>query len=469
MKAFARIPRALWVIAGFVLLRIAAAGVSPLIDDEAYYWLWARRLDWGYLDHPPLIAWLIALTTRLGDGAFLIRVSPLILGGLTTYALFLLGRELFDARAGIAAGVLFQVIPVLAGAGLLATPDAPLLLCWAAALRFAWQALHGRPGRWLTAGVAVGFGLLSKIPMVLLAAGLVLYVILRSSRSLRAWQPYAAAALAVALFSPVVLWNARHGWAGLEYVLTGRLTTESPSVVGITGIGKLLEEQMPFALVLLPAYVWALIVPLRARNEPMTFLALVTLPALVFPFIPAYAGAWPHGNWLAPAYLAFSVVLGAVWSRPVAVLAGVNGAAIVLGLLTSVLPVLPLPPGAEEVYGWREAGARVTTELHTIGPGAAVVTDRYQIASQLGYYARGVPVTLLPCPRPGSIWTRPQVLAGHPGIAVIDARWNPSVRWEAFASQVVELAPLTIEVRGRALRTFRFYRLDALTPPGSCP
>ncbi|HEY6102393.1 MAG TPA: glycosyltransferase family 39 protein [bacterium] len=452
-----------------IALRAAAAATGPLIDDEAYYWLWSRHLAWGYVDHPPMIAWLIALTARLGDGAFLIRVSPLIFGALTSYTLFLLGRELFDARAGIAAAILFQVVPVLAGAGLLATPDAPLLLCWVAALRFAWQALEGRPNRWLAAGAAVGGGLLSKVPMVLLPAGLILYTVVRSPRSLRNWQPYAAAGLAAALFAPVIIWNARHGWAGLHYVLRGRLSVESSAVVGITGIGKLLEEQMPFALLLLPAYAWALVVPFRARSEPMTFLALATLPALVFPFIPAYAGAWPHGNWLAPAYLAFSIVLGAVWSRTVAVLAGVNGAAIVAGLLTSVIPILPLLPGAEEVYGWREAGTRVTAELRTLGADAAIVTDRYQIAAQLGYYARGAPVTVLPCPRPATIWTRPEVLAGRPGIAVIDARWDPGARWGAFASRVIELAPLPIEVRGRVLRTFRFYRLEALTPATDCP
>jgi len=53
---------------------------APLIDDEAYYWLWAHRLDWSYLDHPPLIAYLIALTIRVGDSELWVRASPLLLG-----------------------------------------------------------------------------------------------------------------------------------------------------------------------------------------------------------------------------------------------------------------------------------------------------------------------------------------------------------------------------------------------------
>ena len=315
----------------------------------------------------------------------------------------------------------------------------------------------------------VGFGLLSKVPMVLLPAGLALYVALRAARSLRHWQVYAAVGLAAAIFSPVLIWNARHDWAGVNYVLSSRLSTASSAATGLTGVGKLLEEQMPFALVLLPAYVWALAVPLRRRGEPLTFLALTTLPALIFPFIPAYAGAWPHGNWLAPAYLSFSVVLGAAWSRPVAIMAAVNGAPILVGLLTSLVPVLPLLPGAEEVYGWREAGARVTEELRDLSGGAAIVTDRYQVAAQLGYHTRGVPVTVLPCPRPASIWTRPRDVAGRSGIAVIDARWDPVVRWESHAARVEEAPPLVIVSRGRTLRTFRFYRLYNLAADSRCP
>jgi 4-amino-4-deoxy-L-arabinose transferase-like glycosyltransferase len=473
-----------WVVAAAVCLRGAAAQTAPLIDDEAYYWLWAQHLDWGYLDHPPLIAWLIALTTTLSDSAFLIRVSALACGALTSYVLFLLGRDLFSARAGVAAAVLFQVVPVLAGSGLLATPDAPLLLYWALAMRFGWQAFQGRPARWLAAGAAAGLGLLSKMPMVLLPAGFMLYAVLRARRVLRAWQLYAGGALAAVMFVPVLVWNAQHGWAGVSYVVSSRLAAGSSSVTGLTGVGKLLEEQMPFALALLPAYAWALTIPLRRRGEPFMFLMLVSLPALVFPFIPAYAGAWPHGNWLAPVYLAYSLVLGAVWNRFVAALTALNGAAIAWGLAASLIPALPLLPGAEEVYGWREAGDRVTAELQglqggtavntgalargAVAGGAAIIADRYQVAAQLGYHAPGHPVMLLPCSPRGSIWTDHQQLAGRSGVAVIDARWDPVVRWAEYAERVEEAPPLRVEIRGRPLRVFRITRLHGLKAPPAC-
>src|SRR2546428_12665036 len=125
-----------WLIVGTTIFRGIVSATAPLIDDEAYYWLWAHHLDWSYLDHPPMIAYLVFLTTRFGDNAIWIRLGVLLLGAGTTYALFLLGRETFGARAGFIAAVLFQIAPVLAAGALVATPDSPLVLAWDPALRY---------------------------------------------------------------------------------------------------------------------------------------------------------------------------------------------------------------------------------------------------------------------------------------------------------------------------------------------
>ncbi len=52
---------------------------------------------------------------------------------------------------------------------------------------------------------------------------------------------------------------------------------------------------------------------------------------------------------------------------------------------------------------------------------------------------------------------------------VIDRRWEPVVRWEQYAAAVEEAPPLAVRARGRALRTFRIYRLHDLQPRTSCP
>src|SRR5438093_4633405 len=104
----------LWLIVGTTIFRGIIGATIPLIDDEAYYWLWARHLDWSYLDHPPMIAYIVFLTTRFGDDAIWIRLGALLIGAATTYALFLLGRELFSSRTGFIAAVLFLIVILMA-------------------------------------------------------------------------------------------------------------------------------------------------------------------------------------------------------------------------------------------------------------------------------------------------------------------------------------------------------------------
>src|SRR5438128_8038588 len=133
----------LWLIVGTAIFRAILGATIPLIDDEAYYSLWAHHLDWSYLDHPPMIAYIVFLTTRFGGDAIWIRLGALVLGAATTYALFLLGRELFSARTGFIAAVLFGIVPLLTGSGLVVTPDGALLLAWTLALRYVWRAVSG--------------------------------------------------------------------------------------------------------------------------------------------------------------------------------------------------------------------------------------------------------------------------------------------------------------------------------------
>src|SRR5436309_15411120 len=142
-----------------------------------------------------MMAYIVFLTPRFGDDAIWIRLGALLIGAATTYALFLLGRELFSARTGFIAAVLFQIVPLLTGSCLLATPDGPLFLAWTLALRYVWQALHGRPRRWAGAGIVVGLGLLSKLYMVFLAAGVLIFHLFHLRRCFRPAEPYIATSI----------------------------------------------------------------------------------------------------------------------------------------------------------------------------------------------------------------------------------------------------------------------------------
>jgi len=458
----------LWLIVGVIVLRGIAGAATPLIDDEAYYWLWARQLDWSYLDHPPMIAYLVFLTTRLGSDAIWIRLSPLLLGGATSYALFLLGKELFDGRVGFIAALLFQLVPVLAGSGLLATPDAPLFLAWAVALRWFWQALHGQPTRWSSAGIALGLGLLSKLSMVFLAVGVAIFMLLYARMWLVRWEPYRAGALAAIIFLPVIYWNSIHQWAMVQFLLHGR---PGGTPLGVAGVAEVILQQFAFALILFPAFAYALYVAWdRRRDERYGYLFWTAVPMVAATLTLAAVRGAPHGNWLGPSYLGLAVVVAAgLWNRLTATLAATTALVVAYGFVLPFVEALPPPPGSEELYGWREAAVRVQQERASIAPSAVLVADRYQIAAQLAYYTRAtIPVTLVPCPNPASIWPRGAEFRGREAITVLDARWTPLVRWQSLASRVEELRPLTVDFHGRPLREFQLFRLHQFSLPSAC-
>src|SRR5579864_9519647 len=52
---------ALWTFVRFVWMASVSLG-----NGEAYYFSWSRFLDWSYYDHPPLVAWMVGLTTAFG-------------------------------------------------------------------------------------------------------------------------------------------------------------------------------------------------------------------------------------------------------------------------------------------------------------------------------------------------------------------------------------------------------------------
>ncbi|MBI3998730.1 MAG: glycosyltransferase family 39 protein, partial [Armatimonadetes bacterium] len=278
--------RLLWLIGGVTLVRAVLASALPLLHDEAYYWLWARRLDWSYLDHPPLIAYLIALSRLGGDSEFWVRLPALLIGPAAAYALFLLGRELFDERVGFLAVVVSLATPGLSAAGLFATPDAPMVLAWILALRFVWQALHGRPERWRTAGLAMGIGLLSKLYMATLGLGILLYILIVAPAWLRRLEPYLAVVLALVVILPVIYWNVVHDWAFVRFLVYERSETGAPP--GHGSIERLVTQHLALVVVLLPAFLWALWASWRRRRDArFAFLFWTAVPTVVLPFLVA--------------------------------------------------------------------------------------------------------------------------------------------------------------------------------------
>lgn len=211
-----------------VLLRLFYLGLPELFYEEAYYWNYAKHLALGYLDHPPLVAWIIGLFTQLmGDNEFAIRFGAFICWLIMAYFSCQLAYNT-NKKAEVCQTIsLVATLPIFFAVGWVMTPDAPLMACWAALVYFLSQALiHERSGAWLGVGVTLGLGMLAKYTIILTGAAALLFILM--DRHSRKWlfrpEPYLAVIVAVIIFSPVIFWNAEHQWASFFYQGHDRLT-----------------------------------------------------------------------------------------------------------------------------------------------------------------------------------------------------------------------------------------------------
>jgi dolichol-phosphate mannosyltransferase len=204
-----------------ILLRWAFVGGTELLHEEAYYWNYAQHLDIGYLDHPPVVAWLIHTGTLIfGDTEMGVRTGAYLCWFVSARFCYRLTLRIFDRAAALRALLLLAVLPIFFGTGLFMTPDAPLVACWSGLLYFLYRALvDERPSAWIGAGLCLGVGLLSKYSIALLVPAALLYML--ADRRGRRWlirpEPYLAAILAGVIFSPVIVWNYQHDWASFVF------------------------------------------------------------------------------------------------------------------------------------------------------------------------------------------------------------------------------------------------------------
>lgn len=211
---------AVGLLIGLLIARFAYLLICPLtlIADEAYYWDWSRQLDLGYYSKPPMIAWLIRLATDLaGDTTRGVRWPAPILSTIGLWPVFLLARQMFNARVGFWSLVLLVANPGGLALGLLMTIDAPFLCCWCFTLWFVWQLVSvNRPKPALVAGaiLATGLGLLTKQTMLGVFPLTLLFLLVNPDRRPQLTRSAIWIWLGTSLLflTPVVWWNAHHDW-----------------------------------------------------------------------------------------------------------------------------------------------------------------------------------------------------------------------------------------------------------------
>jgi len=205
-----------------LLIQFAGINHYGFFRDELYYMACGEHLAWGYVDQPPLVAFVAWLARHtLGTSLFATRLLPVLAGAAVVYATGRIAAELgggLFAQFLAAVSILFAPAYIAFDSFLSMNAFEPLfwLLCAWIAIRIVKGA---SPRLWLLFGVIAGLGLENKHSMLVfgfaLVAGLLLSGQARLFRSKWIW---IGAAIALAIFLPNLIWEARNGWPQIEVV-----------------------------------------------------------------------------------------------------------------------------------------------------------------------------------------------------------------------------------------------------------
>jgi dolichol-phosphate mannosyltransferase len=405
-----------WGIALLVLLRFIWAATIDLSPQEAYYWNYAMHPALSYLDHPPMVAWVIrAGTLLLGKSEIGVRIGGFCLVVVSTWLINALGRLWFSRRAGLWAALLFQVIPVYFIYGVLITPDVPLICFWLLTMYLVSIAvLKDRPSAWYCAGAALGFAMLSKYTALFLVPSALLFLI--ADRAHRKWllrkEPYLAFSLSLVILSPVILWNYQHQWASFAFQFGRRVLGQEMinpvrfarhSLIEFLGI-QLGSIFPTFLAVLVLSFAVALYFTIKDQGSRWKFCLFFSFPTLVF-FVVYSIGSAVNVNWPLPGYLALLIAAHTCYrylrfksgqrfkiAQHKMLVFSVYGLPVlyVLALFHLAL-VIPFVPVNKSFTGWRELVKTVEREKATIETEKDKTTfivgmDRTNITSELAFY-----------------------------------------------------------------------------------
>jgi dolichol-phosphate mannosyltransferase len=408
----------IWVLIGLgILIRLVFIGLLNLLPEEAYYWNYARHLDIGYLDHPPMVAWLIYLSGLVfGRSEFSVRLPAFL--GWFVFAYFMYRFTVITVGKSVGKPVLLllAVLPIYLSVGFLMTPDAPFYVFWAGVLYFLSKVFfEGQSRAWYAVGVCLGLGLLSKFTMGLVVPAAFVYMLI--DKEARQWfkkpYPYIALLLGFIIFTPDLFWNYQNHWASFAFQGTRRWSGGAEFSLHIL-LGTILVLITPLGLYeAIKVFVDFRKNRKKSRRQDVPryrkelFLITFTLvPLLVF-VVHSLQGQ-PKLNWTGPVWLALLPLIGAriygmkLWrlestagrltrrwvttAAALAVLFSIGFGYMVAGMPGMVKDSGMVFPIAWKAYGNRIEELESRVEKDTRKEPLIIGLDKYWLASQASFY-----------------------------------------------------------------------------------
>lgn len=418
----------------FIVLFVTnALGGYGYFRDEFYYIACSDHMAWGYVDQPPLsIAVLWFNRLFLGDSFLALRLLPAVTGAVVVVLAGLMTRELGGKRfSQVLAACSVIVSPLMLWTNSVFSMNAFDVLFWTLAFYLIIIITKKNAEKyWFILGIVLGLGLLNKISVLWLGTGLAVGLLLTHNRRLymtrRVW---IAAAIALLIFLPHVIWQIAYGFPTLEFIRNATVN----KYVAVYPLQMLTEQTLSMNPLTLPLWFSGLVYLLVSKSvRPFRILPIIYLTvffilvinrnskaeylAPMFPMLYA-AGSFTfekfitklNWRWLKPVALALILLSGIVFA-PFTI------AVLPVDTFIAYMPMLGMAPSTSEnkelsklpqyyadMFGWEKMVAAVADAYNTLTPEekmkCAIIGNNYGETGAIDFY--------------GQKYNLPKAISGH--------------------------------------------------------
>lgn len=395
------------------VLHLNTSGIN-LFFDEAQYWSWAKNPNFGYYSKPPMVAWMIALTTSVcGDSEACTRLSSPLLHLGTAIIIYKIAATLYNREKAFYSAITYITMPAVMLSSSLVSTDPSLLFFWALSIYFFIKSIKENLWRWwILTGISAGLGMLSKYNMLLFLPSVIIYLGFSTNgrKYLFTSKFWAAGIIALLIFLPNILWNLNNGMVSFAH--TGDNAKGGGMALHPLNMLEFIGAQFGVFGPILFGSLLLILCRIKSNSIYSEERLLIWQVLPLFLLITAISLlARAHANWAAPIYVS-ATILVVSWLidkhkkklLQISLVIHIFMATLFFGFIyIEKIPGIKLSGVATDLKagiikdpmlrlrGWKELGEGISTLLSAY-PDSTLLTDTRKIHAELLYYVHPHPV-----------------------------------------------------------------------------
>ena len=301
------------ILITITLARIFALTLSPieLSVDEAQYWHWSLTPDFGYFTKPPMIAWVIGLSTSLfGNEEWAIRLCSPIFHFFISILLWITSQSIFGLRSGKIAALIWIFTPIAALGSFIISSDTPLLLFWSLALLFIFKLFKNEFFLYAVfTGLALGLAFLSKYAaLYFLVLFIIWWIIYDRGNNINTKNLFLLVSTSFIISSSNIYWNYLNDFVTVSHTVSN--ADLKNIILNDNNVIEFLSSQLlVFGPIIFLLYIF-IVFDSFVKNKILSLLALLSLPIIILITIQSFLKI-ANANWAVSAYIAATLILSA--------------------------------------------------------------------------------------------------------------------------------------------------------------